>query len=147
MTFLEVFLATLLVISVVVSVLSFYLALLYHRKWQMRQTKAFEMGGRQVRGDLYQLLGTFASLEDYEQLILLSTTSKQASLDLLGVKEDELDFIEFKKKGSPLQTQERKIKRLVEESKVKYVIKDVDLPEQFEMREREAAMADNRDSP
>ncbi len=146
MTVLEVFLATLLVVSVAISVLAFYLALSYHRRWQMRQTKAFEMGGRQVRGDLYQLLGTFASLEDYEQLILLSTTSKQASLDLLGVKEDEIHFIEFKKKGSPLQTTERKIKKLVDEQKVKYIIKDVDLPEQFEMEERDGGKASDRES-
>jgi len=138
MTALEVVLATLVLLLILVSGLAFYLALLYRRKWQERQTKAYEMGGRQVRGDMYQLLGTFASLEEYEQVILLSTTSKQASLDLLGVKEDELHFIEFKKRGSRLQTPERKIKRLVDESKVKYVVKDVDLPGQFEMKDRNA---------
>ena len=80
-----------------------------------------------------------ATLEEYEQVILLSTTSKQASLDLLGVKEDELHFIEFKKRGSQLQTPERKIKRLVDESKVKYVVKDVELPGRFEMDDRNPA--------
>src|SRR5712691_9641753 len=135
MTTLEVFLATFVLLLILVSGLAFYLALLYRRKWQERQTKAYEMG-RQVRGDMYQLLGTFASLEEYEQVILLSTTSKQASLDLLGVKEDELHFIEFKKRGSQLQTPERKIKRLVDESKVRYVVKDVDLPGRFEMDDR-----------
>src|SRR3989442_15962134 len=82
---------------------------------------------------MYQLLGTFASLEEYEQVILLSTTSKQASLDLLGVGEDELHFIEFKKRGTQLQTPESKIKRVVDESKVKYVVEDVELPGRFEM--------------
>ena len=139
MTTLEVFLATFVLLLILVSGLAFYLALLYHRKWRERQTKAYEIGGRQVRGDMYQLLGTFASLEEYEQVILLSTTSKQASLDLLGVKEDELHFIEFKKRGSQLQTPERKIKRLVDESKVKYVVKDVELPERFEMDDRNPA--------
>ena len=136
MTTLEVFLATLVLLLIIVSGLAFYLALLYRRKWQERQTKAYEMGGGQVRGDMYQLLGTFASLEEYEQVILLSTTSKQASLDLLGVKEDELHFIEFKKRGSQLQTPERKIKRLVDQSKVKYIVKDVELPGRFEMDDR-----------
>lgn len=75
------------------------------------------MGGRQVKGDMYQLLGTFASLEEYEQIVVLATTSKQASLDLIGVTSDELHFLEFKKKGSPLQTPERKIKRLIDEKK------------------------------
>src|SRR5438445_13880613 len=95
------------------------------------------MGGRQVRGDMYQLLGTFASLEEYEQVILLSTTSKQASLDLLGVKEDELHFIEFEKRGSQLQTPERKIKRLGGEWRVEYVVKDVELPARVEIGGRD----------
>ena len=135
-TALEVILAPLVLLLVTVSALAFYLALLYRRRWQERQTKAFEMGGRQVLGDMHQILGTFASLEEYEQVILLSTTSKQASLDLLGVKDDELDFIEFKKKGAQLQTPERKVKRLVEEKKVRYVVKDVELPQRFEVEDR-----------
>src|SRR5207244_12785772 len=90
MTTLEVFLATLVLLLILVSGLAFYLALLYRRKYQERQTKAYEMGGRQVRGDMYQLLGTFASLGEYATVILLSTTSKQASLALLAVKETEL---------------------------------------------------------
>src|SRR3989442_14309813 len=106
MTTLEAFLATLVLLLILVSGLAFYLALLYRRKWQERQTKAYEMGGRQVRGDMYQLLGTFASLEEYAQGILLSTTPKQAALGLLGGNEDELHFIEFKKRGSQLKTQE-----------------------------------------
>jgi len=146
MTLLETLLATLVLLFIAVSLLAFYLALLYRRRWQEKQTKAFEMGGRQVRGDMYQLLGTFASLEEYEQLILLSTTSKQASLDLIGVKEDELHFIEFKKRGSQLQTPERRIKKLIDELKVKYVIKDVELPEHFEMEERNPPPEVSRDS-
>src|SRR2546422_11030303 len=102
MTTLEVFLATFVLLLILVSGLAFYLALLYRRKWQERQTKAYEMRGRQVRGDMYQLLGTFASLEGYEQGILLSTTSKKAFLDLLGGEGDEIHFIEFKKRGSQL---------------------------------------------
>jgi len=47
--------------------------------------------------------------------MLLSSTSKQGSLDLLGVAPDELHFIEIKKKGASLQGPEKKIKRLVEE--------------------------------
>src|SRR3989442_5281469 len=133
MTTLEAFLATLVLLLILVSGLAFDRSVLYRRKWQERQTEAYEMGGRQVRGDMYQLLGTFASLEEYEQVILLSTTSKQASLDLLGVKEDELHFIEFKKRGSQLQTPQRKIKRFVNESKVKYVVKDVQLPARLQM--------------
>ncbi len=71
----------------------------YYQNWQTRQSDAYTLGTRQVIGDMSQVLGTFAALADYEQLILLSTTSSQASLDLLGVKDDGLDFIEFKKEG------------------------------------------------
>src|SRR2546428_8924249 len=97
MTTLEVFLATFVLLLILVSGLAFYLALLYRRKWQERQSKAYEMGGRQVRGDMYQLLGTFASLEEYDQVILLSTTSKQAYLDLVGRMRDDLHFIDCNK--------------------------------------------------
>src|SRR5437879_12329652 len=94
MTTLEVFLATFVLLLILVSGLAFYLALLYHRKWRETQTKAYEMGGRQVRGDMYQHLGTFASLEEYEQVIPLSTPSTEVSIDLLGVEEDQLHYIE-----------------------------------------------------
>ncbi len=60
------------------------------------------MGSHKVMGDMSQVLGTFAMLSDYEQVILLSTTSTQSSMDLLGVKDDTLDFIELKKKGASL---------------------------------------------
>ena len=136
MTLLDLLLAGTLVIFVVLTSVGFYLAKTYRDRWQTKQTKAYEMGGKQVRGDYLQLLGTFASLDQYEQLMLLSSTSKQGSLDLLGVAAEELHFIEFKKKGAVLQGPERKIKRLVDELKVKYIIKDVELPEQFRMRDR-----------
>jgi len=122
-----------LVLAVIVE---FYLARSYYSKWQTKQTQAYKIGGAQVRGDLYQLLGTFASLDQYEQVLLLSSTSKQGSLDLLGLAPDELHFIEIKKKGTALQGPERKIKRLVDEKKVRYVIKDVELPDGFQMEDR-----------
>lgn len=137
MTYLEIVLSVLSAFLVVLTLVGFYLARMYYGRWQTRQTRVFEMGGRQVKGDIYQLLGTFASLDEYEQTILLSATSRQASLDLLGVKNDELHFIEFKKKGVVLQGPERKIKQLVDEKKVRYLIKDVELPDQFQMGDRQ----------
>ncbi len=89
-----------------------------------------------MKGDMIQVLGTFASLQEYDQLMLLSTTSKQGSLDILGVKSDTLDFIEIKKKGGVLQGPEKQIRKLVEAGKVRYVIKDVELPEGFAMNDR-----------
>lgn len=109
---------------------------LFHEKWQTRQTDAYTLGTRQVMGDMSQVLGTFAMLGDYEQVILLSTTSSQASMDLLGVKADSLDFIELKKKGASLGTAERRIQRLVKEGKVRYIIKDVELPNSILVTDR-----------
>ena len=109
---------------------------LFYERWQTRQTDAYTMGTRQVMGDMSQVLGTFAMLGDYEQVILLSTTSAQSSMDLLGVKGDSLDFIELKKKGASLGTAERKIKRLVEEGKVRYLVKDVELPDSVQVTDR-----------
>src|SRR5213594_4430397 len=98
MTDLEV---TLFVFAVILLVFVFYFrrqALIYRQNWQTRQSDAYNMGTRKVIGDVSQVLGTFAMLGDYEQVILLSTTSTQASLDLLGVNSESLDFIELKKK-------------------------------------------------
>jgi len=75
-------------------------------------------------------------LAEYNELILLSTTSQQPSLDLIGVKEDRLDFIELKHKGAALTPKERKIERLVKEKKVNWVTKDVELPERFNISDR-----------
>jgi hypothetical protein len=85
---------------------------------------------------MYQILGTFAVLNEYEQVILLSTTSKQSSLDLIGIRDGMIDFVEFKKKGAPLQRSERKIKKLVDERRVRYIIKDVDLPQDLQIGNR-----------
>jgi len=133
---LETILSTLLVVFVVLSVVGFYLARRYYRRWQTRQTLAYQIGGRQAKGDMYQILGTFAVLDEYEQVILLSTTSKQSSLDLIGIRDDMIDFVEFKKKGAPLQGSERKIKKLVDERKVRYIIKDIDLPQDLQIGNR-----------
>ena len=137
MTDLDLVLGSGLAIAIVAAIVGFYLARRFYQRAQVRQSKAFEMGGRQVRGDMYQLLGEFAVLNDYEQVMTLSSTSRQGSLDLIGVKSDSVDFIEFKKKGAALHGPERKIKALIDAKKVSYVIKDVELPPGFAMKERE----------
>ena len=100
----------------------------YRGMYEQKQTKAFQLGGSQMSGDICQYLGTFAMLLEYEQLMTLSSTSSQGSLDLLAIGADSLDFIEFKKKDADLSRAERKIKRLIEQKKVNYVVKDVELP-------------------
>ncbi len=143
MTDLEIFLVGVVVLMLIVLVILSAFAMNFKRKaqtyfanWQTRQTGAYTLGTHQVMGDLSQVLGTFSFLSNYEQIILLSTTSAQSSMDLLGIKGDCLEFIELKKKGGALAKAERKIKRLVDQGKVKYVIKDVELPDTVRISER-----------
>jgi len=87
-------------------------------------------------GDYSQILGDFALLSKYDSIITLSTTSRQPSLDLIGINEESLDFLELKKKGAGSSTNEKHVKQLVEEKKVSYKIFDVDLPSNFLIEER-----------
>ncbi|MCL5984191.1 MAG: hypothetical protein JRN35_04825 [Nitrososphaerota archaeon] len=102
-----------------------------------RQTKAYTLGGAQVKGDIAQILGSFSTLNDYDSIMFLSSPSKQGPLDLLGVNPDSIDFIEIKKKGTTLTTAERTLKRLVDEKKVRYRILDVEIPEGVTVKERD----------
>ena len=125
----------------------------YYDNWQKRQDLAFRMGGNQERGDIYELIGTFKSFLDYDQILTLSSTSQQGSMDLLGIRKEldkenpkhlidgSIDFIEIKTKHldkSPdsLSPSERHIKQLVDAKKVRYIIKDVTIPEGVTVKDR-----------
>ena len=73
----------------------------------------FSLAEAKLAGDLCQHLGTFAMLLEYDQVLTVSTTSSQGSLNLLA---------------APMQPHEKKIKALVEQKRVRYLIKDVELP-------------------
>ena len=110
-------------------------------KLEQKQQKAFQMGTNTTTGNYHQILGDFAFLSKYDQLVTLSTTSKQPSLDLIGINEESLDFIEIKKvkpDGNLNRTSpdENHVRRLVEEKKVDYKVFDVDLPDNFTIEER-----------
>jgi predicted Holliday junction resolvase-like endonuclease len=105
-------------------------------KLEEKQSKTFQLAQSTMRGDINQILGTFSMLNDYEELMLLSTTSKQGSLDLLGIKEDMVHFIEVKSKGANLTTKERKLKKLVDAGRVQYIVKDAELPTDFKLEDR-----------
>lgn len=125
------------IIVIVVFLIRYYrITIELSNKLEQKQEKAYAVGQITVRGELNQILGTFGLLNEYNELIFLSTTSKQASLDLMGVKEDSLDFIELKTKGAQLTSGERKIQRLVREKKINWVTKDVELPQGFKMTDR-----------
>tara|TARA_Y100001936_G_scaffold247121_1_gene292327 strand:- start:32 stop:535 length:504 start_codon:yes stop_codon:yes gene_type:complete len=108
---------------------------------EQKQKQAYQMGTNATTGNYHQILGDFAFLSKYDQLITLSTTSKQPSLDLIGVNEESLDFIEIKKvkpngKLNRTSDDEDHVRRLIEEKKVSYKVFDVDLPDNFTIEER-----------
>ncbi len=103
-----------------------------------RQTDAYRLGASQKVGDLSQLLGTFSVLTEYDELIMLSSTSAQSSLDLIGLKDNQLDFIEFKSKGTELTKNEKRLQKLIEDKElvVDYKVLDVELPPGAKVVER-----------
>ena len=110
-------------------------------KLETKQKSAYQMGVNTSAGDYSEILGDFALLSKYDQIITLSTTSKAPSLDLIGVSEESLDFIEIKKKKpngklNPLSDDEKNVRRLVEEKKVSYKVFDVELPKGITVEER-----------
>jgi len=102
-----------------------------------KQSRARLMGSNTALGDIHQHLGDFAILTEYDQLITLSTTSKQPSLDIIGIKEDRMDFIEFKKKGARVSPAENKVRRIVDAKEVYYKVMDVEIPTGIVVEERE----------
>jgi predicted Holliday junction resolvase-like endonuclease len=105
-------------------------------KLSVKQKLAAQIGINQTKGDYAQILGDFSFLSKYDQLITLSTTSRQPSLDLIGINDESLDFLEIKKKGATISKSESHVRRLVEEKKVSYKVFDIELPENFSMTER-----------
>jgi hypothetical protein len=66
------------------------------------------------------------------------------SVDMIGIKNDRIDFIEFKKKGAELKPNENKIRKLVEAKQVHYQVKDIELPEGLRVEDREEATTQKR---
>lgn len=131
MTILETVLVTALVLAIIVIVGLFLYARKEHRLRLKKATDAFRLGASQKVGDFSQILGTFSVLTEYDEILLLSSTSAQSSLDLLGLRGSQLDFIEFKKEGSTLSKGQKRLKGLVDngELKIAYKVMDVKLPE------------------
>jgi len=105
-------------------------------KLSKKQTQAYQVGVNTTSGDYTQILGDFAILSKYDHVITLSTTSRQPSLDLIGISEDSLDFLEIKKKGTATSKNENQVRRLIEEKKVTYKVFDIELPDGFTLEER-----------
>ena len=88
-------------------------------KLKIKQTRAFQGGVNMTSGDYTQILGDFVFLTKYDQIITLSTTASQASLDLIGISEESIDFLEIKKKETP-EEKIQKINAQKEEAQKKY---------------------------
>jgi predicted Holliday junction resolvase-like endonuclease len=142
---------TVSIISIILGVVVAVLVVLYKKQQQyirnfsdeqeLKRKQARQVGVNESAGKYHELLGDFALLSKYDEIITLSSTSKAPSLDLIGVNEDSVDFIEIKKvapngKQNDLSKTEKKIRRLIEEKKVTYKVFDVDLPDNFTLEER-----------
>ena len=101
-----------------------------------RQSKAYQMGANTELGNIHEILGEFKMLTEYDELITLSTTSKAPSLDMIGIKDDRMDFLEFKKKGASITPKEKKIRSIIENKNVNYVVKDIDIPKEITVETR-----------
>ena len=82
-------------------------------------------------------MGAFVILNEYKQLASISSVSKQFSIDLLGIKEDSIDFIEVKTEGTKLSPSENKVKKLIEDGQVNYRIIEGNIPKDFVVKDRE----------
>jgi hypothetical protein len=106
------------------------------RDAKINQKRSFSLGTGTIRGELNQILGSYALLNDYKQIAFLTSVAKQFPLDLIGVKEDSIDFIEIKSLKTPLTDNDEKIKQLVKDKKIDYKIIEGNLPKSFNVQER-----------
>ena len=139
MTILESVFAVALVLAIAALALVTRYASLEHQRRLKKATDSFRLGRSQKIGDISQLLGTFDVLTKYDEISLLSSTSAQSSMDLLGRNDNVLDFIEFKKSGTALTKHERQLKTYIDkgELKVRYKILEVAWPDTIQVAERE----------
>jgi len=86
------------------------------------------LGQNIIKGELIQILSSFYLLTEYDSIALISSVSKHASFDLIGVKKDSLDFIEVKAGSGKLSKNESIIKYLIENNKVHYRVIEGKLP-------------------
>ena len=103
-----------------------------------KQSQARLIGVNQTTGDYHQILAEFQFLTDYDELITLSTTSKQGSLDMIGILWGEMKmvFLEIKKKGAKMSPKENRLRKIIDSKNVEYKVIDVSLPDGTKIEER-----------
>ena len=111
-------------------------ALAFEQRIKQKDGKSLQAGINFTRGELTEVLASFKLLNEYDQIALFSSVSKAFSIDLMGIKEDSVDFIEVKTEGTSLTKSENKVKKLIDEKQVRYRIVEGDIPK-FSIKERE----------
>lgn len=102
----------------------------------IRHGKEIQLNTNIYKGEINEILGSFILLDEYEHLSIIGSVSKAASFDLIGLKEDQLDFIEIKSVGTKLSTTENKVKKIIEKGNVFYRIVEAGIPSQFVTKDR-----------
>ena len=102
-----------------------------------RKTKSYTIGVNTALGNIHELLGKFAYITKLKDWWFLSGPSKQASIDMIGIRDDYLEIIEFKKDGARITTSENVIRSMIESHNVRYVVLDVKMPDNVTVEPRE----------
>jgi len=102
-----------------------------------KKTKSYTVGKNTALGNIHELLGKFAYITKLKDWWFLSGPSKQASIDMIGVHDDYLEIIEFKKNGARITASENEIRKMVESHRVRYVVLDVKIPDNVTVEPRE----------
>lgn len=102
----------------------------------IRHGKEIQLNTNMYKGEINEILGSFILLDEYEHLAIIGSVSKAASFDLIGLKEDQLDFIEIKSVGTRLSATENKVKKIIEKGNVFYRIVEAGIPSQFVTKDR-----------
>lgn len=97
--------------------------------------KSLRLGQNIIKGELVQILASFSLLAEYDSLALISSVSKQASFDIIGVTKDRIDFIEVKTNNAILSPNEINIQRIIESNCVNYRVIEGKIP-QIEIHDR-----------
>jgi len=110
--------------------------LAYDERIKQKDGRSLQAGINFTRGELTEVLASFKLLTEYNQIALFSSVSKAFSIDLMGIKEDSVDFIEVKTEGTRLSKDENRVKKLIDEKQVRYRIVEGDIPK-FNIKDRE----------
>lgn len=98
-------------------------------KSKLDNKRSLVLGQNTIKGELVQILASFYLLSEYDSLSLVSSVSRQASFDVIGIKKDRIDFIEIKSsKNAILTNSEINIKNIINSKNVFYRVIEGTLP-------------------